>query len=72
MNFFNLPIFYKNTLYLNQAYMKVMVDHKTVFKEENTTPWNEGANMNLEYAGWGDYKQADAKIRKLFVRTWEF
>ena len=52
--------------------MKVMVDHKTVFQEENTTPWNEGANMNLEYAGWGDYKQADAKIRKLFVRTWEF
>ena len=71
MNFFNLPIFSKNTLYLNQAYMKVMVDHKTVFKEENTTPFEE-IDMRLMYKGFGDYEQADAKIRKLFVRTWEF
>ena len=72
MNFFNLPIFSKNTLYLNQAYMKVMVDHKTVFKEENTTPFKEIDMMRLMYKGFGDYEQADAKIRKLFVRTWEF
>ena len=52
--------------------MKVMVDHKIVFKEENTTPFKEIDMMRLMYKGFGDYKQADAKIRKLFVRTWEF
>ena len=51
--------------------MKVMVDHKIVFKEENTTPFEE-IDMRLMYKGFGDYDQADAKIRKLFVRTWEF
>jgi len=51
--------------------MKVMVDHKIVFKEENTTPF-ETNGMRLMYNGYGAYDKADAKIRKLFVRTWKF
>ena len=51
--------------------MVVKVDHTTVFKEENVSPLTYN-DMEVHYKGNGDYGYADAKIRKLLIRSFDF
>ena len=52
--------------------MTVALDGKMVFKEENVNPLTY-RDMTVRYKGInGDYGFADAKIRKLWMRSFDF
>ena len=51
--------------------MVVMVDRTLVFKEENSSPITYNG-MQAQYKGVSTYPYADAKIRKLLIRSFEF
>ena len=51
--------------------MIVALDGSMVFKEENVSPPSY-PDVTVQYSGIGDYVSADAKIRKLRIRSFEF
>ena len=51
--------------------MLVIVDGTTVFKEENDPPLTF-KDMHAQFKGVGSYPYADAKIRKLLLRSFDF
>ena len=56
---------------ITQTYMLVIVDGITVFKEENDPPLTF-KDMHAQFRGVGSYPYADAKIRKLLIRSFDF
>ena len=51
--------------------MIVTVDKTMVFKEVNSNPLTY-VDMQAQYKGRGSYPYADAKIRKLLIRSYDF
>ncbi len=51
--------------------MVVILDGTMIFKEENSSPLTYN-DMQAQYKGVGSYPYADAKIRKLLIRSFEF
>ena len=51
--------------------MLVIVDGTTVFKEENDPPLTF-KDMHAQFKGVSSYPYADAKIRKLLIRSFDF
>ena len=51
--------------------MVVTLNGIMVFKEVNVSPLKY-TNMQAQYKGTGDYPLADAKIRKLRIRSFDF
>ena len=54
-----------------QTWMEVTVDRTMVFKEANSSPLTY-LDMQAQYKGVGDYPYADATIRKLSIRSFDF
>ena len=54
-----------------QAYMVVAVDRTMVFKEVNSSPLTY-LEMQAQYKGTSSYPYADATIRKLSIRSFNF
>ena len=54
-----------------QTWMEVRVDRTLVFKEANS-PALTYLEMQAQYKGIGGYPYADAKIRKLTIKSFDF
>ena len=54
-----------------QTSMVVTVDRTMVFKEVNSSPLTY-LEMQAQYKGTGSYPYADATIRKLSIRSFNF